>query len=166
MHAPAALSLGWCLVLNRGGEFQPVWPDRSGLLVPGDASSLTVTDLNGDGLADFHVGINDGQPLAFTATGAGQKPGLCLQLRGGETNPDAIGARVTLVHKDGRRQVQQVSAGGGYLSQSSPRLFFGTGDAGISGIDHIEVAWPDGETSEHQAGELGERPGRHWIGKP
>ena len=36
-----------------------MWPDRSGLIVPGDAKSLTATDLNGDVWPDFVVGVND-----------------------------------------------------------------------------------------------------------
>jgi hypothetical protein len=44
-------------------------------------------------------------------------------------------------------QTDEVRAGGGYISQSSPELFFGLG-AGIE-IKNIKVRWPDGAESEH-----------------
>ncbi|MGI9241395.1 MAG: FG-GAP-like repeat-containing protein, partial [Verrucomicrobiales bacterium] len=84
------------LLLNREHGFEPVWPNRSGLLVPGDATSLCVTDLNQDGLADFHVGINDGTPLAFEASPRRRADTLCLQLQAKTGNPDAAGARVSV----------------------------------------------------------------------
>ena len=38
------------LLLGRGdGTFDPVWPNRSGLVVTGDAKSVTTADVNGDG---------------------------------------------------------------------------------------------------------------------
>ncbi|MCP5110785.1 MAG: CRTAC1 family protein, partial [bacterium] len=151
------------LLMNRESGFEPVWPDKSGLIVPGDASSLSVTDLNADGLADFHIGINDGEAVAFAANPLVKQNTLCVQLRGPAGNPDAAGARVSVIHKGGRKQTQQVSAGGGYLSQSSPRLFFGTGEAGKAGIEHLEVVWPNGKKTTHQLPALEQRGGRYWI---
>jgi hypothetical protein len=147
-----------------GGEFDPVWPDRSGLVVAGDATSLTVTDLNADGLPDFYVGINDGEQLAFQANRGGSSKTLCLQLRGGVGNPDAAGAQVTVVSADGR-QMQQVAAGGGYLSQSSPRLFFGLGESGAAAVGRIEVRWPDDEVTSHALEDLERGADRRWISR-
>ena len=40
------------LLLGDGtGDFEPVWPNRSGIVVGGDAKSLSVVDLNGDNRA-------------------------------------------------------------------------------------------------------------------
>lgn len=58
-----------------------------------------------------------------------------------------MGARVSVLLADGSRQTAEVSAGGGYLSQSSPRLVFGLGRAGW--VKTVEVRWPDGESSTH-----------------
>lgn len=51
---------------GRGG-FQPVWPNQSGLVIPGDAKGLALTDLNGDSKPDLLVGINDDELRAFLA---------------------------------------------------------------------------------------------------
>ena len=71
---------------------------------------------------------------------------LQLNLVGSAGNPQAIGARVTLVTPDGK-QVQQVGASeGAYLSQGHYRLYFGlgTGDK----ISALKIHWPDGSLEE------------------
>jgi len=47
------------------GSFEVVPVDESGLLVAGDAASLTQADLNGDGLLDFVVARNNGPVSIF-----------------------------------------------------------------------------------------------------
>jgi len=47
------------------GGFRPVWPNESGLVVPGDARSIALTDLNGDSRLDVVVTVNDGELRAF-----------------------------------------------------------------------------------------------------
>jgi hypothetical protein len=154
------------LLLNRENGFSPLWPKQSGLVVPGDATSLSVTDLNQDGRPDFHICINAGLPIAFEATEREGSDRLCLQLQASSGNPDAAGAQVSIILNDGGlRQVQQISAGGGYLSQSSPRLFFGLGKTGRAGIERIEVSWPSGAKTKHRLEELEYRSGRYWIAK-
>ncbi|MEO2045836.1 MAG: FG-GAP-like repeat-containing protein [Pirellulales bacterium] len=135
------------------GTFEPVWPDRSGLEVHQDAKSLTIADLNGDHWPDFVVGIND-QPLqAFInqglAVGQGTAGGrmLTVRLHGPTGNPTAIGARVTMTQAGDDSQTAEVSAGGGYLSQSSSTLSFGLPTD--SQFQQIEVRWPDGSQSSH-----------------
>jgi hypothetical protein len=129
------------------GSFAPVWPDASGLIVPGDAKSLTVTDLNGDQRPDFVVGVNNGETLAFENRSSAGNP-LVVRLSGAPGNPTAIGARVTVELSNGVNQTAEVTAGGGYLSQNGGELFFGLGD---SQVKQIVVRWPDGTSSEHAA---------------
>jgi hypothetical protein len=130
---------------NGDGTFTPVQPKESGLLVPGDAKSLVVTDLNGDGWPDFVVGVNDGEPLAFVNRGSMKDRVLNFLLSGRAGNPTAIGARVTVTRTDGSTQAAEVHAGGGYLSQSSPVLTFGLGQT--SQVKEIRVRWPNGVTT-------------------
>ena len=49
------------------GSFYPVWPNDSGLVVPGDARAIALTDLNGDSKLDVVVAVNDAQLRAFKA---------------------------------------------------------------------------------------------------
>jgi hypothetical protein len=125
------------------GSFTPVWPDASGLVVPGDAKSLTVADLNDDHRPDFVVGVNNGEVLAFENQ-SNKGSALVLRLSGAPGNPTAIGARVTVHMSNGMKQTADVAAGGGYLSQNGRELFFGLGE---SQAKQIAVRWPDGTTT-------------------
>ena len=49
------------------GGFQAVWPNETGLVVPGNARGLALTDLNGDSKLDIVVSVNDGELRAFEA---------------------------------------------------------------------------------------------------
>jgi len=155
------------LLKNNKGQLSPIWPDKSHLLVSGDAKALTISDLNNDGLPDFHVSVNAGRAMAFEAnpeqTNADQF--LCLQLKGSEGNIDASGARVSLRGESMPTITQQVSSGGGYLSQSSPRLFFPVGSLKGDALKALEVLvhWPSGKQSTTKVGDLKKGDGRYWI---
>ena len=68
---------------------------------------------------------------------------LAVRLRGDRGNPTAVGARVELIGANPR--AQEIHAGSGYLSQSSPAAWFGKVNEGA----RVRVRWPDGETTEH-----------------
>ena len=106
------------LLKNINGSVEPVWPNRSHLLVAGDATALTVADLNSDGLPDFHVAVNAGVAMAFEANPQHyvNEQLLCLKLKGRDGNPDASGARVTVSGEVSL--TQQVSTGGGAISRN------------------------------------------------
>ncbi|MCH8043886.1 MAG: VCBS repeat-containing protein [Planctomycetes bacterium] len=138
------------LLLGRGdGTFRPIAPGESGLVVPGDAKSLAVTDLNGDGRPDFVVGVNNDRLLAFENRSDPNKRILAVRLAGKPGNPTAVGARVMLKLTDGTQQTTEVYSGGGYLSQSSRVLFFGLGETGQ--VDELVIRWPDGMQSTHRS---------------
>jgi hypothetical protein len=142
---------GGVSLLLRGdgkGGFTPVPPDASGLVVPGDAKSLTTTDVNGDQRPDLVVGINDAQVEAFVYDGSSASRPLVVRLAGPRGNPLAAGARATVRQSDGTIQTFEDYSGGGYLSQSS-RDAFVTAPAGVS-IESIAVRWPDGSETEHE----------------
>ncbi len=129
------------------GTFTPVWPKRSGLVVPGDAKSIVVTDLNGDGWGDFLVGVNDSEVIAWVNRSAqlGNRV-FNVQLKGQVGNPGGVGSRVALHRDDGSVQTAEIHAGGGYLSQSSGQLTFGLGTG--CRVRKIEVFLPDGRVME------------------
>jgi len=68
---------------------------------------------------------------------------MSLRLIGPAGMRQAIGARATVVAGDGSTQTAEVYAGGSYLSQSAPELFF----ARPQGPGKIDVVWPDGTKS-------------------
>ncbi len=132
---------------NGDGSFTPVGPRESGFLLPLDAKSLTSADVDGDRWPDFAIGINDNAVRTFARR---QKfvYSLCtVGLSGLPGNPTAVGARVTIRLSDGRSQTDEVRAGDGYLSQSTPTLLFGCRGAQVAAID---VRWPDGFSSRHE----------------
>jgi hypothetical protein len=147
---------------NRAGSGDPrttlvaVPPRESGLILPGDAKSAVISDINGDGWPDIVVGINDGNVIAFEHEGVKDRRILSVRLKGKPGNPTAVGTRVTFVGSDGLRQTAEVAAGGGYLSQQSPTLWFGLGPSAQAAS--IEVRWPDGQSSRHTT-----RPDETWT---
>jgi hypothetical protein len=137
------------LLRGRGdGSFEPVWPNRSGLMVPRDGKSLTTADWNGDGWLDFLIGVNNGELLAFENRGSKANRTLAVRLQGKPPNPVAVGAHVTVVLGEGTRQTAEVYAGGGHLSQSGSALVFGLGAAGE--VKEVKVRWPDGRVTRHR----------------
>ena len=134
------------LLLGRGdGTWSAVPPYKSGLMIPGAATSLAPVDLNGDGWVDFVVATNSGPVFTFLQTGTGENQPLALRFRGLPGNPSAVGLRATLALEDGSTQTAEVSAGGGYLSQHSGMLFFGA-RRGAS-AKWLRLRWPDGKRS-------------------
>jgi hypothetical protein len=129
---------------NGDGTFTPVSPSDSGMVVPGDAKSTTVVDLNADGLPDVVVGVNDGELSAWQrrASNAASVDVLAIRLKGSPGNPTGIGARITVTDESGRAQAGEICAGGGYLSQSAAVAWFGVG--GGAKPARVEVRWPDG----------------------
>jgi tetratricopeptide (TPR) repeat protein len=73
---------------------------------------------------------------------------LAMRLQGTTCNRDAIGARVEVILKDDNsaRLVKSLSAGDGYLAESTKWLVFGLGTA--AEIDRVLVRWPDGAVEE------------------
>jgi hypothetical protein len=133
---------------NGDGNFQPIWPNESGLIVPGDAKGLAMADMDGNGWLDFIVGTNGGKVHKFLNSGDSQNHIFTIRLQGKSGNPTAVGARVT-VNVDGMaKQTSEVYAGGGYLSQSTADLSFGLGRSVKP--NSIEIRWPNGKVSRHQ----------------
>jgi hypothetical protein len=137
------------LLLGDGqGNWQPVWPDESGLVVGGDAKSLVATDLNQDGRTDFVVGVNDAELLAFEMSADVPQTGrrLLVDLQPSQAYRHVVGSRVTL-RSGAAVQVQELSAGTGYLSQSTLRPQFAV-PAQATRVQ-FEVRWPDGAITQH-----------------
>ncbi len=122
-------------------QFIPMWPRESGILVPGDAKSAGVGDINGDLRPDVLIGVNNGPPRLFLNQSS--QPRISIRLIGKAGNPNAIGARVIAEFDDEKVQIREIHAGGGYLTQDSSGLILKKPE----GNGSIKVIWPDGKTS-------------------
>jgi hypothetical protein len=145
--------LSLLLVGDGNGSLEAVWPSESGLIVPGDATSLTVNDLNRDGRADFVIGRNDDSVLVFQRAnneGAVADQAVAVRLVGRIGNPSGVGARITAIRADGSRHSTEIHAGAGYLSQSAAVAFLASIPA--NPIEEIRVSWPMGNEGSHPIG--------------
>lgn len=133
--------------LNRGdGTFAEV-SSSSGLASVGKTHGLAGNDFDLDGDVDIYVGVGgqragDLWPNALFRNEADTgNHWMHLSLRGVRSNPDAIGARVT-VHCGDLLQYREVGLGGGFGNTDSPALEFGLGDC--ERVDRVEIRWPSG----------------------
>ncbi len=96
-----------------------------------------------DGRLDVFVKNRTGPQLRFLHNRIRDRGTFVgLRLEGRTSNRDAIGAVVELT-AGGRRRVGQVTAGSGYLAQSSSTVHFGLGDA--TTIETLRIRWPGGQ---------------------
>ena len=126
--------------------FTPVWPDRSGIVVAGDATSALCTDANGDGLPDLLVAVNNGRAQSFQNLSKHDNQFLSVYLQN-EAGSPAVGAYVEVILSDQLRQAAEVYAGSGYLSQSTHVLTFGLGSGRT--VEHVKVRWADHSVTEY-----------------
>jgi hypothetical protein len=87
--------------------------------------------------------MNTGEPPTLLLNRGGNKNHrVLLKLVGTKSNKMAIGSRVTV--RSGKLvQLNEVRAGGSYLSSNDPRLHFGLGAA--AKMDEVEIKWPSGK---------------------
>ncbi len=115
--------LGLLLLGDGSGEFRETAPLESGILIPGEARGLAMGDLNDDGRPDLlFTRIND-TALPLVNQSGSEANFVCLSF---DANPRLVAnARVEMRYRNGSVSVAEVHSGGGYLSQSEPKLFFG-----------------------------------------
>ena len=142
--------LGQLLLGDKNGNLRPLMPRESGIVVPGDGTAVAELMLT-DQQTAFLFAVNSDRTLAFgKATGNRNPQGRVFKvaLMGMVGNRQGYGSRVTVYDNAGNQQTAELSAGSGYLSQTSAFLSFGLPSGCL--LEKIRVQWPDGATSEHQ----------------
>ena len=134
---------------NGDGSFSEVRADQSGLIVPGDAKAVVLTDLNGDAWPDLVVAMNGSEALAFEQAPPGGSKLMVVDLRGADAR--RIGAFLTMELDSGKKLSKEVYAGGGYLSQSSININFVVPEGEIARA--LIVRWGDGKLTRKEVGE-------------
>ena len=105
----------------------------SGLDFADDTRAFVVVDFDGDGVPDVILKNRRGPQIRVMQNDcAGDRRTVGISLRGTKSNRDAIGARVQV-----GGQVQWLSAGSGFLSQHSKRLYFPS-------ANEARITWPSG----------------------
>lgn len=145
-------ALGAVLLGTPEGEFSALWPGLSGLAIADDAKASALADFNNDQQPDLFVASNNG-PLrhysANTDTTESAFMARTIELRGSPSNPEAIGARITVRQGNTLIGSFTVQAGSGYLGQSPAKIFFSVPQTGQPA--KISIRWPDASESSHEA---------------
>lgn len=148
-----------CLWLNKGGGFVDV-AVAVGANDTYDGRSVAMADLSNHGMLDVLVANQNGPFLLYRNTVAPNRDWVQFELTGGArpgreegwSNRSAIGAQVHLFWRQGgeeHNQLQVVTAGDGYASQSMLRLHFGLGEN--AQIEKAVIKWPSGRTQTIEA---------------
>jgi len=114
-----------------------------------DARGTATADFDNDGDLDVVINNNPGDSgraelsrATLLRNNVGERRNwLAVELRGTASNRDAVGASVT-VEAGNEKFTRLVSAGSGFASQQSARLYFGLGDK--AQVDVVTVRWPNG----------------------
>jgi Flp pilus assembly protein TadD len=103
-----------------------------------DGRSFALADFDHDGRQEVFLKNRNAPQLRLLKNVVHElPPSISFRLRGVKSNPDAIGAAVTI-----GTQTKTLQAGSGFLSQHSKDLFFGLGSA--KGPLSASIRWPSG----------------------
>ena len=122
---------------NRDGTFSDV-SGAVGLDFLEDGRSFALADFDHDGRQEVFLKNRNAPQLRLLKNVTDDlPPSISFRLHGVKSNPDAIGAAITV-----DRQTKMLQAGSGFLSQHSKDVFFGLGE--LKGPINATIHWPSG----------------------
>jgi hypothetical protein len=133
---------------NADGTFrQALAEPASDAAKPVVGRGAAFADFDNDGDVDVLVACLDSPPPLLRNDQAGGAAGHApmLRTRGGRSNRDGIGARIS-VRTGALEQTFEVKRTVGIYSASDPRAHFGLGSA--ARVDLVRDAWPSGKVDE------------------
>jgi hypothetical protein len=107
------------------------------------ARGLAVGDFDNDGDLDAVFTCLDEKPVLLRNEVGQDHSWIGFELRGTESNRDAIGARIR-VEAGGRKLVRWITGGASYLSSHDKRVVVGLGNDPAPSALNIEIRWPSG----------------------
>ena len=126
---------------NGDGTFADVTA-AAGLDFIEDSRSFALADIDHDGRLELVLKNRNSPQLRILKNVAKAiPPSIVFRLQGTKSNPDAVGAAVT-IESGSRTQTQTVRVGSGFLSQHSKEIFFGLGEH--QGRVRAAIHWPSG----------------------
>ena len=142
--------LGVLLRRTSALNYEAVPAIESGIMMPFDSRGVMLLDAPMADLEDPHssdawlVFAKNNDLYGGVSHPVRDLQRMVVRLAGPIGNPNGIGAKVTLSREGGDSIVRELLAGDGYLTQSSPVLWFPRVAAGT-----LHVQWPDGDVTEH-----------------
>lgn len=137
---PMDNALSLVLIGDGDGDFTPLNPEESGIVLPGDSKAASWGDLDNDGFDEILITTNDGPVHSYSVNSFKKTvQNIKLKLKGSPNNPNAIGAKVIIGYEKNKIFTRTIKSSGGYLSQSSNLINI---PKSLSG-KKISIIWPD-----------------------
>ncbi|MDQ8203510.1 FG-GAP-like repeat-containing protein [Pelagicoccus sp. SDUM812003] len=133
------------------GTFAALEPLESGYVVTGNGRAQAIVDPNKDGKPDLFITQHAGSSLCLINQSQTDADWLTIALQDSSGNSKGVGASIELEFADGRARYYEIGLGGGWHSQSAPRLHVASQDE--NPLVRARVQWPDGSQSTHPAPE-------------
>jgi hypothetical protein len=127
---------------RRAGDSTTEVAQEAGLLDRGSGKGLLVFDYDNDGDLDLFVADNSDAPKLYRNDGGNANDWLRIQLVPGASEPQPIGARITVIETNGGpAQTTQYGSPTFFLGQSEPIAHFGLG-RGAAPVASVTIRWP------------------------
>lgn len=136
---------GSVLLRTQDGGYRSIEPHESGIYSYSEgrgALALTFED-NSHGIL---IAATNGYPAIALNKAPGRS--FIVDVQGPASNPQGIGARLTLSLEDGSVMTRWVQAGQGYLSSAIQPVSYGLAE-GAKAVK-LDILWPDGKSQELQ----------------
>ncbi|MEC8420431.1 MAG: VCBS repeat-containing protein [Verrucomicrobiota bacterium] len=114
--------IGILMLGSKTGLFTPEYARESGLVIPNDATSLSLVDLDSDHYPDLVVTNNNQYTQTFINQGRGAPP-LLVMVKGMPGNLRGAGSRLKVFRKSGAAEVIDITLGLGYLTGNEPQAW-------------------------------------------